>query len=117
MARTTPSLLPRISRILNKLGENLKLARFRRKFSAEMVAQRAGITRKTLAGVERGDSTVAIGTYARVMQVLRLEDDLSKLAADDALGRQLQDVGLTVKSRAPKRSAPPAVSDKVKDVQ
>ena len=118
MAKTTPPLLPRISRILRTLGENLKLARLRRKYSAEMVAQRAGITRKTLAGVERGDSTVAIGTYARVMQVLRLEDDLSKLAADDPLGRQLQDVGLTAKRRAPKRSAaPPAVSDKTKEMQ
>jgi len=118
MAKTTPSLLPRISRILWTLGENLKLARLRRKYSAEMVAQRAGITRKTLAGVERGDSTVAIGTYARVMQVLRLEDDLSELAADDPLGRQLQDIGLTAKGRAPKRSAArPGVSDKTKEMQ
>ena len=85
-----------------------------------MVAQRAGITRKTLSGVERGDSTVAIGTYARVMQVLRLfwKMILSKLAADDPLGRQLQDVGLTAKRRAPKRStAPSSVSDKTKDMQ
>jgi len=118
MTRTTPPLLPRISRILRTLGENLKLARLRRKYSAEMVAQRAGITRKTLAGVERGDSTVAIGTYARVMQVLRLEDDLSKLAAHDPLGRQLQDIGLTAKGRAPKRSAArPGVSDKTKEMQ
>ncbi len=118
MTRITPSLLPRISRILSRLGQNLKLARLRRKYSAEMVAQRAGITRKTLAGVERGDSTVAIGTYARVMQVLRLEDDLSKLAADDPLGRQLQDAGLTAKRRAPKRSsAPSAASDKTKETQ
>jgi transcriptional regulator with XRE-family HTH domain len=119
MAKTTPTLLPRISRLLRALGENLKLARLRRKYSAEMVAQRAGITRKTLAGVERGDSTVAIGTYARVMQVLRLEDDLSKLAADDRLGRQLQDVGLTAKRRAPKRSAAASssVSDKAKEIQ
>jgi transcriptional regulator with XRE-family HTH domain len=119
MAKTAPALLPRISRILRTLGENLKLARLRRKYSAEMVAQRAGITRKTLAGVERGDSTVAIGTYARVMQVLRLEDDLSKLAADDRLGRQLQDLGLTAKRRAPKRSAsaPSEASDKTKETQ
>lgn len=106
MGRKTPSVLPRISRLLRSYGENLKLARLRRKYSAEMVAQRAGITRKTLSGVERGDSTVAIGTYARVMQVLRLEGDLAKLAADDPLGRQLQDVALSPKRRAPKRSTP-----------
>jgi transcriptional regulator with XRE-family HTH domain len=81
----------------------LKLARLRRKYSAEMVAQRAGISRKTLSRVERGDSAVALGIYARVMQVLRLEDDLAKLAADDPwagsyrillcrLGAELQNV-------------------------
>lgn len=108
MGRKTPSILPRISRLLRSYGANLKLARLRRKYSAEMVAQRASITRKTLAGVERGDSTVAIGTYARVMQALGLEGDLAKLAADDPLGRQLQDVALSPKRRAPKRSTPPS---------
>jgi transcriptional regulator with XRE-family HTH domain len=116
MGRKTPAVLPRISRLLRSYGENLKLARLRRKYSAEIVAQRAGITRKTLSGVERGDTTVAIGTYARVMQVLRLEGDLAKLAADDPLGRQLQDVALSPKRRAPKRSkpSPPEGTDKGK---
>jgi transcriptional regulator with XRE-family HTH domain len=109
MARTGPSLLPRISRLLRGYGDNLKLARLRRRYSAEMVAQRAGISRKTLSRVERGDSAVALGIYARVMQVLRLEEDLAKLALDDPLGRKLQDAALAPKRRAPKRlpSLPP----------
>jgi hypothetical protein len=37
------------------------------------------------------------------MQVLRLEEDLAKLAVDDPLGRKLQDTGLSPKRRAPKR--------------
>src|SRR6202042_400639 len=105
MAKTTPNLLPRISRLLQGFGGNLKLARLRRKYSAETVAQRAGITRRTLSKVEQGDPTVAFGAYARVMQVLRLEDDLTKLAVDDVLGRKLQDAGLTPKRRAPKKSS------------
>jgi len=105
MAKITPSLLPRVSRLLHGFGGNLKLARLRRKYSAETVAQRAGITRRTLSKVEQGDPTVAFGAYARVMQVLRLEDDLTKLAVDDVLGRKLQDAGLTHKRRAPKRSS------------
>jgi transcriptional regulator with XRE-family HTH domain len=105
MAKTTPSLLPRVSRLLQGFGGNLKLARLRRKYSAETVAQRAGITRRTLSKVEQGDPTVAFGAYARVMQVLRLEDDLSNLAVDDVLGRKLQDAGLTPKRRAPKKSS------------
>ena len=103
MGKAIPSLLPRLRRILLGVGENLKLARLRRKYSAEIVAQRAGITRVTLSKVEKGDPGVAFGIYARVMQVLRLEDDLAKLALDDVLGRKLQDAGLTPKRRAPKR--------------
>src|ERR1700684_2954432 len=105
MAKTTPNLLPRISRLLQSFGGNLKLARLRRKYSAETVAQRAGITRRTLSKVEQGDPAVALGVYARVMQVLRLEDDLALLAKDDELGRKLQDAGITAKFRAPKRLA------------
>lgn len=107
MARTGPSLLPRVSRLLRGYGENLKLARLRRRYSAETVAQRAGISRKTLSRVEKGDSAVALGIYARVMQVLRLEEDLAKLAVDDPLGRKLQDTALSPKRRAPKRPSPP----------
>src|SRR6202453_4338015 len=110
MSRTAPSLLPRISRLLRSYGDRLKLARLRRKYSAEMVAQRAGISRKTLSRVERGDSAVALGIYARVMQVLRLEDDLAKLAVEDPLGRKLQDTALSPKRRAPKRPSSPTPS-------
>ncbi len=104
MSRNAPPLLPRISRVLEALGSNLKLARLRRKFSAETVAQRAGISRKTMYRVEQGDPAVALGIYARVMQALGLEHDLSLLAADDLLARKLQDAGLTVAKRAPKRA-------------
>jgi transcriptional regulator with XRE-family HTH domain len=103
MTRESPSLLPRISRLLEGYGSNLKLARLRRKYSAEAVAQRAGVSRKTLSKVEKGDPTVAMGIYVRVMQVLRLENDLGKLAVDDLLGRKLQDAELAPKRRAPKR--------------
>jgi transcriptional regulator with XRE-family HTH domain len=103
MGKTTPSLIPRVARLLDDLGAHLKLARLRRKYSAETVAQRAGITRRTLSKVEQGDPAVALGVYARVMQVLRLEDDLALLAKDDELGRKLQDAGITAKLRAPKR--------------
>ena len=110
ITRTKPPLLPRLSRLLQGYGENLKLARLRRRCSAEMVAQRAGITRKTLSKVEKGDSAVALGIYARVMQVLRLEEDLAKLAVDDPLGRKLQDTDLSPKRRAPKRPSSPTPS-------
>ena len=85
MPRSTPPLLPRLARLIADLGDNIKKARLRRSYSAETVAQRAGIARKTLYRVERGDPAVALGIYARVLQALRLENDLASVGSDDAL--------------------------------
>src|SRR5580658_8038334 len=113
MARHVPSILPRLARTIVGVGENIKKARLRRAYSSATVAERAGITRKTLYRVERGDPAVALGIYARVLQALRLENDLASIAADDALGRKLQDAGLEPKSRAPKRSKPKEAKDRL----
>ena len=103
MAKVSPPLTPRLSRLLGDLGSRIRLARLRRKHSAQTVAQRAGITRKTLSRVERGDGAVGLGIYSRVLQALRLDQDLNSIAADDILGRKLQDAGIELKRRAPKR--------------
>ena len=103
MPRTTPPLLPRLARLIFGLGDNIRKARLRRAHSLETVAERAGITRKTLYRVERGDPAVALGIYARVLQALRLDNDIALVAGDDVLGRKLQDMNLEPKSRAPKR--------------
>ena len=92
-------------KILVELGENIKFARLRRKLSAEQVAERAGISRKTLYEIERGRPNVNIGNYAQVLSVLGLENDLLNVAKDDLLGRRLQDANLVVKERAPKRKS------------
>ncbi len=77
-----------IKRILSELGENIKLARLRRKLSSVQVAERAGISRLTLSAIEKGKPNVSIGLYAQVLFVLRLVDDLSKVASDEELGRK-----------------------------
>src|ERR1700689_4892603 len=104
MARHVPSIVPRLARTIAGIGENIKKARLRRAYSSATVAQRAGITRKTLYRVERGEPAVALGIYARVLQALRLENDLASIAADDTLGRKLQDANLGPNRRAPRRS-------------
>jgi transcriptional regulator with XRE-family HTH domain len=103
MPRNLPALLPKAMKILAELGENIKLARLRRKLSAEQVAERANISRPTLASIEKGSASVSIGNYLLVLSVLGLEKDLLLVAKDDELGRKLQDAGLIVKKRAPKR--------------
>lgn len=104
MPRTIPLLLPKLSRLLAQIGSNLKQARLRRRYSAEIIAGRSGITRRTLQRVERGDPAVAFGIYARVLQALGLVEDLAMLARDDELGRKLQDLALPNRTRAPRRS-------------
>jgi transcriptional regulator with XRE-family HTH domain len=103
MANKSPLLFPKTKKILVELGENIKLARLRRKFSSELVAERAGISRSTLISIEKGYEGVSIGYYLSVLHVLGLEKDFLAIAKDDVLGRKLQDLKLVTKARAPKR--------------
>lgn len=79
---------------LQIVGEQIMLARKRRHLSMQDIADRATVTRLTVSRVEHGDPAVSMGIYARVLFALNLEKDLSLLAADDALGRQIQDAEL-----------------------
>ncbi len=97
-------LLPTAQTILTQVGEAIKLARLRRRLNAAQVAERAGISRSTLWQVEKGTGGVAMSTYLQVLFVLGLEKNLLSIANDDVLGRKLQDAGLLVKKRAPKRT-------------
>ncbi len=106
--RETKSLLPKHRRIMEGVGENLRLARLRRKLSASMVAERAGISRNTLYLLEKGTSSTSIITLFQVLMVLGLESDFARLARDDELGRRLADAQLaSPRRRAPKRTHEP----------
>ncbi|MGH8136796.1 MAG: helix-turn-helix domain-containing protein [Steroidobacteraceae bacterium] len=111
MPRKPPVVFPQEQRQLAELGERLRLARRRRKLSNLVVAQRAGISRTTLYKVEAGDPGATMGSYVRVLAVLGLKGDLHALAADDKVGRKLQDLSLDpapgrLRSHAPRTSDP-----------
>jgi transcriptional regulator with XRE-family HTH domain len=101
--------------ILATLGENIKLARLRRKLSIRSMAERAGTATSTLGNIEHGSPSVSLGSYLQVLSVLRLEEDLSLIADKDPIGRQIQDAGLIVKKRAPKEKVSVSVIDYVID--
>ena len=90
-------LLPKESRILEVVGENIKLARLRRRLTTIQVSSRANIARSTLWHVEKGSEHISIGTFLKVLSVLGLENDLKNIAEDDLLGRKLQDANLITK--------------------
>lgn len=103
MGKKTVVLLPNTEKILAQMGEQIRLARLRRDLSAELVSERAGISRATLNNVEKGSPSVAIGIYAAVLHALNnMETDLLLVAKDDELGRKLQDLKLTTRKRASK---------------
>jgi transcriptional regulator with XRE-family HTH domain len=99
MSGKKTTLLPGPERILKDLGVNLKLARKRRKLTRNLVAERAGIARSTLQLIEDGNPGVAMSSYLQVLFVLGLEKDLLRVAADDLLGRKLQDAALLNKKK------------------
>lgn len=105
MKKAAYNILPDTEKILGTMGEQIKLARLRRSLSTELVAERAGISRASLWKVEKGDPSVAMGIYAAVLHALNnLDKDLLLIAKDDELGRQLQDLNLTTRKRAPRRN-------------
>ena len=64
------TLFPKHLKILQELGENIKLARKRRKLTTIQVSERAGIDRTTLYLIEKGTPSVSMGAYFNVLRVL-----------------------------------------------
>ncbi len=104
MGRKSVTILPQTEAILEQMGNQIKMARLRRHLTAELVAERAGISRATVWNVEKGNPSVAIGIYAAVLHALNnMDQDLLLVAKDDALGRKLQDIELITRKRAPRQ--------------
>jgi DNA-binding XRE family transcriptional regulator len=81
MKSSVDDVLPlRVRRALAKLGSDLAIARRKRKFTAEMVAERVGVARATYLKVEKGDPTVSMGVYAMALFVLGFPEALADLA-------------------------------------
>lgn len=85
------------------VGQQIRLARLRRDLSLAQVAERATCSPLTVARIEKGMPTVAIGIYLRVLYALQLDDDILLIARQDTLGRQLQDLALKHRERASKK--------------
>lgn len=104
MKKAAYNILPATEEILKTMGEQIKLARLRRDLPAELIAERAGISRASLWKVESGNPAVAMGIYAAVLHALNnMDRDLLLVAKDDEMGRRLQDLKLITRKRATRR--------------
>ena len=68
---------------LRQLGENLTIARKRRKESLKVWAERIGVTQPTLMRMEKGDPSVAFGTYATALWLIGRAQAIPQLAAPE----------------------------------
>ena len=98
----TPSISVR--RGLVRLGSDIKSARLRRGLKMEIVAERAGISRETLAKIQRGDPGVSMGNYAAVIFALGLGTSWMELASidQDVAGQALDEQRIPKRARSKK---------------
>lgn len=99
----SPMPLP-VERALVAVGDDLALARRRRGISTSSMAERAGISKKTLYRLEYGDSGVSWGAVVRVLNILNLLPELSKAlnTTNDALGLALMNKAVAKRIRVRK---------------
>jgi len=85
---------------LKALGHNIRIARLKRRLPQEVLAQRAGIGLSTLTKIEKGNSGVAIGTVASVIQALDLGLPFSSLLQEDPLTQAFEETVLPKRVRS-----------------
>ena len=104
MKSQATSTLPRSARkALAKLGEDITVARKKRRISTVSMAERAFVSRSTYNKIEKGDPTVSFGAYATVLAILSMADGIGQLA-----DRSRDTIGLDIdEERLPQRIMPP----------
>ena len=96
MSRTaqTAAALPAIAATaLRKLGENIAIARVRRREPQRVWAERIGISLPTYSRLEKGDPTVSMAAYASALWLMGRVEALAEIAApENDLGALERDV-------------------------
>lgn len=95
-----------VSRALRKLGSDIRSARLRRRLPMALVAERAGISTRTLGSIEKGESGVSLGNVAAVLYALGMGTPFADLLdqKNDHFGLMLDEERLPKRARLPKRN-------------
>ena len=94
----TPRPFPSVDRQLKVFGQRLREARLRRGISSVLFCERMNISRDTLNRLEKGDASIAIGSYLRALRILGMDKDFDAVAKSDELGHKLQDAKLLIRT-------------------
>jgi transcriptional regulator with XRE-family HTH domain len=85
---------------LRELGENLAIARKRRREPLKAWAQRIGVSEPTLMRMEKGDPSVSMGVYATALWLMGRSQAIADLAAPVHDQGALEDAVRAAKARA-----------------
>jgi transcriptional regulator with XRE-family HTH domain len=90
-----------VQHLLRKLGQDIRDARRRRRIPTAILAERASISRTTLAKLEKGNPGVSLGIFAKVLFSLGMSDRLADLAdvRHDRTGIALEEENLPKRIR------------------
>ena len=90
---------------MRKLGQDINNARRRRRITAQLMAERAGLSRSTIGKIEKKDPTTSMGSYGAIPFVLGMEKHLSDLvdSMHDLVGRRLEDENIPLRIRIPQK--------------
>lgn len=91
-----------VEQALKRLGENLRLARIRRKLTIEEVAEKIGAGRRAIMDAEKGKASTACGVYAALLWAYDLLGPLSELANPNTDEQGLTLASANEKTRARK---------------
>jgi len=88
---------------LKTLGNEIRLARKRRRWTIADLASKMGVSAPTVIAIEKGHSTVSMGVVFSALWILGLEKELSVLSQpEDRVGKELTDSRLPQKIRHPR---------------
>jgi hypothetical protein len=77
------SMPPAVLTHLRALGENLSIARKRRREPLKSWAQRIGVSEPTLMRMEKGDPSVSMGVYATALWLIGRSQAMAEFAAPE----------------------------------
>jgi transcriptional regulator with XRE-family HTH domain len=94
------ALPPSVLAHLRQLGENLAIARKRRRESLKDWAQRIGVSEPTLTRMEKGDPSVSMGVYATALWLIGRSQAMAEFAAPEHDRGALEDAVRAAKARS-----------------
>src|SRR5271154_6677456 len=111
MPKSSQALLtlpPAAAQALRSLGEDLAIARGRRRETQRAWAKRLGVSIPTLIRMERGDPGVGAGIYVTALWLIGRSTALADLAAPESDRGALESDGREAVARRAGRSPPSA---------